>query len=183
MPDANPLPEKGDATVEKVELRGYGTEKSQEIGHADEDQIVGSEKEIEEAMPAGWTIMRPLKKRIANASSKKDRKKSNAELAITETNDTGDRAGGIGGVVDLENLDEVNSGDELLEQDEERRLRRRRDIGQNAETEVDEVVVDPGQYKVYKRRWFGLVQLVLLNIIVSWDVSFSLDPYSSKDNE
>ncbi|KAK4232478.1 major facilitator superfamily domain-containing protein [Podospora fimiseda] len=25
------------------------------------------------------------------------------------------------------------------------------------------------QYKVYKRRWFGLVQLTLLNIIVSWD--------------
>lgn len=26
-------------------------------------------------------------------------------------------------------------------------------------------------YRVYKRRWFGLVQLTLLNIIVSWDVS------------
>lgn len=26
-------------------------------------------------------------------------------------------------------------------------------------------------YRVYKRRWFGLAQLVLLNIIVSWDVS------------
>lgn len=26
------------------------------------------------------------------------------------------------------------------------------------------------KYKVYKRRWFGLVQLTLLNIIVSWDV-------------
>lgn len=26
-------------------------------------------------------------------------------------------------------------------------------------------------YKVYKRRWFGLLQLVLLNIVVSWDVS------------
>lgn len=26
-------------------------------------------------------------------------------------------------------------------------------------------------YKVYKRRWFGLFQLALLNIIVSWDVS------------
>jgi hypothetical protein len=26
-------------------------------------------------------------------------------------------------------------------------------------------------YKQYKRRWFGLVQIVLLNIIVSWDVS------------
>ncbi len=31
---------------------------------------------------------------------------------------------------------------------------------------------DQGQptYKVYKRRWFGLVQLTLLNIIVSLDV-------------
>ena len=27
------------------------------------------------------------------------------------------------------------------------------------------------RYKVYKRRWFGLLQLTLLNIIVSWDVS------------
>jgi hypothetical protein len=26
-------------------------------------------------------------------------------------------------------------------------------------------------YKVYKRRWFGLVQLTLLNIVISWDVS------------
>lgn len=29
-------------------------------------------------------------------------------------------------------------------------------------------------YKVYKRRWFGLLQLTLMNIIVSWDVSLSL---------
>ena len=27
------------------------------------------------------------------------------------------------------------------------------------------------EYRVYKIRWFGLVQLVLLNIVVSWDVS------------
>ena len=27
------------------------------------------------------------------------------------------------------------------------------------------------RFKVYKRRWFGLLQLTLLNIIVSWDVS------------
>lgn len=26
-------------------------------------------------------------------------------------------------------------------------------------------------YKVYKRRWFGLVELVLLNVVASWDVS------------
>lgn len=28
-------------------------------------------------------------------------------------------------------------------------------------------------YRTYRRRWFGLVQLTLLNIIVSWDVSRS----------
>ena len=27
------------------------------------------------------------------------------------------------------------------------------------------------RYRVYKRRWFGLAQLILLNIFVSWDVS------------
>lgn len=27
-----------------------------------------------------------------------------------------------------------------------------------------------GEYRVYRRRWFGLAQLVILNIIVSWDV-------------
>jgi hypothetical protein len=25
-------------------------------------------------------------------------------------------------------------------------------------------------FRVYKRRWFGLIQLILLNIVVSWDV-------------
>ncbi len=33
-------------------------------------------------------------------------------------------------------------------------------------------------YKVYKRRWFGLVQLVLLNIVVSWDVRFLPSSFS-----
>lgn len=27
-----------------------------------------------------------------------------------------------------------------------------------------------GEYRVYKRRFLGLIQLVLLNIVVSWDV-------------
>lgn len=36
---------------------------------------------------------------------------------------------------------------------------------------VDNVPTDePVDYKVYKIRWFGLMQLVLLNIVVSWDV-------------
>ena len=37
---------------------------------------------------------------------------------------------------------------------------------------IDNVPTDePADYKVYKIRWFGLMQLVLLNIVVSWDVS------------
>ncbi|KAI0377020.1 MFS general substrate transporter [Hypomontagnella monticulosa] len=40
--------------------------------------------------------------------------------------------------------------------------------------EVENASIEDGDrgsitYKVYKRRWFGLVQLTLLNIIVSWD--------------
>ena len=37
-------------------------------------------------------------------------------------------------------------------------------------TEGEGVVGEGRVYKTYKRRWFGLVQLVLLNIVVSWDV-------------
>lgn len=29
------------------------------------------------------------------------------------------------------------------------------------------------RFRVYKRRWFGLAQLVLLNVVVSWDVCIS----------
>jgi hypothetical protein len=31
---------------------------------------------------------------------------------------------------------------------------------------------DAGEYKLYKRRWFGLIALTFLNIIVSWNVSW-----------
>ncbi|RYP49898.1 hypothetical protein DL768_004434 [Monosporascus sp. mg162] len=33
----------------------------------------------------------------------------------------------------------------------------------------DQGQADATEYKVYKRRWFGLLQLTLLNIVVSWD--------------
>jgi hypothetical protein len=39
-----------------------------------------------------------------------------------------------------------------------------------ARPEGELAVATPRTYKTYKRRWFGLLQLVLLNIIVSWDV-------------
>ncbi len=34
----------------------------------------------------------------------------------------------------------------------------------------------PVEYRVYRVRWFGLTQLILLNIVVSWDVSRSIGP-------
>jgi hypothetical protein len=33
-----------------------------------------------------------------------------------------------------------------------------------------EIAATRGSFRVYKRRFFGLFQLVLLNIIISWDV-------------
>lgn len=33
-----------------------------------------------------------------------------------------------------------------------------------------EIAATRGSFRVYKRRFFGLLQLVLLNIVISWDV-------------
>lgn len=46
---------------------------------------------------------------------------------------------------------------------------------ENGDAEGDGPVEGQGhrEYRVYKRRWFGLVQLTLMNIVVSWDVSIS----------
>lgn len=43
------------------------------------------------------------------------------------------------------------------------------------QTETDAPSIQT-EYRVYKRRFFGLAQLVLLNIIVSWDVSRNINP-------
>ncbi|TVY23333.1 Solute carrier family 49 member A3, partial [Lachnellula hyalina] len=109
-----------------------------------------------------------------------DRKgNGNGDFKITETNGSGgaDRDGdgdGEGGVGDMDVLGEVRSDDELLgeEEDEVQRQRVPNSNG-GANTQLDGTVEgeeeDVVEYKVYKRRWFGLVQLVLLNIVVSWD--------------
>lgn len=46
-----------------------------------------------------------------------------------------------------------------------------------------EVTGDQTVYKLYKRRWFGLIQLVLLNIVVSWDVSLHSNSKSAMSTE
>lgn len=40
-----------------------------------------------------------------------------------------------------------------------------------ADSKSEELPATRPVYKVYKRRFWGLAQLVLLNIIISWDVS------------
>jgi len=57
---------------------------------------------------------------------------------------------------------QVDSGDELMTLDTQ---------GSRSDAAMIEA---PGRYRVYKIRWFGLIQLVLLNIIVSWDVSSTM---------
>ncbi|TAQ87402.1 hypothetical protein B7494_g4268 [Chlorociboria aeruginascens] len=81
-------------------------------------------------------------------------KKEEGELLITETNSSASRTAGA------EGLTAVSTYERLIEN------------GNGGNREGGEAVLQ--EFKVYKRRWFGLVQLVLLNIIVSWDwLSFS----------
>lgn len=54
-------------------------------------------------------------------------------------------------------------------------LQERRATGEGeGDVEAEEGSIRQGvstEYRTYKRRWFGLAQLTLMNIIVSWDVS------------
>lgn len=117
--------------------------------------------------------MRPLKMRglkkgsssngtVDGDSRSSADKKEDGDLKITETDGDGD---GVGEVGEVDVLSEVRSDDGLL-----------RDEGVPAGSAPGALdgEGDAAVYKVYKRRWFGLVQLVLLNIIVSWDVSIPL---------
>jgi hypothetical protein len=66
-------------------------------------------------------------------------------------------------------LSEVTSNDGLLSEEDGARAGSRGAAGDHT---ANGAPGDGGNsYKVYKRRWFGLFQLALLNIIVSWDVS------------
>jgi FLVCR family MFS transporter 7 len=128
--------------------------------------------------------MRPLRKKgnkssaTATGASGNERaidSKADPDLKVTETNGSGSRVG------EVEALHDLRSDDELLGDDEEGpgRATQNGNAGAHALQSNDgaweESDVHGGlEYKVYKRRWFGLFQLVLLNIIVSWDVSLSL---------
>ena len=139
-------------TIEKSE---FGENKTKKTPKAHGDSIL-----------PGWTIMRPLRMKAMGRAKKPT---ENGNGTVSERASGSDEGGNrdIKGVTtngtasstgDLEVLTTMRSDDDLLDNDD--------DAPREPTTGTDGVV-----YKVYKRRWFGLVQLVLLNIIVSWDVS------------
>jgi len=107
--------------------------------------------------------------------------KRNDELKVMQTNSSGNGPHEIG---EVEALHEVRSDDELLGDEEGDSAPQRATAGTQGDGndggEGVERTASGGEYKVYKRRWFGLVQLVLLNIIVSWDVSCRLCSSASR---
>lgn len=152
--------------------------------------------EKERGLPAeslpGWTIMRPLRKKGTKTSGSASGPNGVSNANGTELSMDGKNGNGLKtmdsttssdgyGVGEIEALREIRSDDELLEDDG----RGTRPQGHHSDHhnlqsngDIPERTVSGGvQYKVYKRRWFGLVQLVLLNIIVSWDVSAPEAPY------
>lgn len=150
-------------------------------------RFFGKEKEISGETVPGWTIMRPLKRKghkgsdsgikLVDTNSRNGSQRNNkAEgdfkvMESSRTNESGDSYGGIG---EVETLHDVRSDDELLEAESttERHHGETTDHTlQSNSTPAERSVTGGIEFKVYKRRWFGLIQLVLLNIIVSWDVS------------
>jgi hypothetical protein len=104
--------------------------------------------------PIGWMDLKNMGSRI-RIRGQKDKN----ELRNTESSASADPSA----------LSEVRSNDRLLsEEDGAAEAARGIDGVPNANGDAARGATT---YKVYKRRWFGLFQLALLNIIVSWDVS------------
>lgn len=96
-----------------------------------------------------------------------DWKGGHMRIDSNEHEPTGSSDSGKGDDIELRNQDkaqEVAGG---------RRRQYPDALGDEDPSSVDEAIGDGTFqfYRVYKRRWFGLVQLTLLNIVVSWDVS------------
>ena len=169
------------------------TEKPQDIQlqgapNNNKTEPLANEKTAPEPVPGGFSFLRTIKMRglkgrgsgsaspapstdsnVGNGNGSGIDSKNNDELEVTQSNGSGDGPDRIG---EVEALHEVRSDDELLGDDERGSTTLRggaQEGGNNSTGAAD--VVGGRVYKVYKRRWFGLIQLVLLNIIVSWDVS------------
>jgi hypothetical protein len=83
-----------------------------------------------------------------------------------EKSEARNREGGESGSGDPGTLTEVTSNDGLLSEEDGGAGERARG-GEGGAVVNGESVLGTGTYRVYKRRWFGLFQLALLNIIVT----------------
>jgi hypothetical protein len=114
---------------------------------------MGTSGDNDSGAPIGWMGLKSMGS-IIRVRSQEDK---NA-LRNTETRTS---AG-------LSVLSDVTSNDGLLSEEDGRgRGAGGADGGPDANGDAAHAATT---YKVYKRRWFGLFQLALLNIIVSWDV-------------
>lgn len=182
--------------VEYTEDLEKEIEKEKELERGGEK---GEEKKEEEAhhhhhhgMPKGWTAMKDLRGKQKQKPKHKDGGRANGTHMHTQTDmrklQEDDDEGRVeeAEVEDVDDLDlaELNSGDDLLPDEEEAGTRRGGTAAHGTDGAADQRLrgeslerrttgSNGGTFKVYKRRWFGLVQLVLLNIIVSWDVSIA----------
>ncbi|KAF7907655.1 uncharacterized protein EAF01_005241 [Botrytis porri] len=178
---------------EKDRARGEGKGEDLGIGEigiiekGDRERNIEKEAHYHHGMPKGWMAMKEPRGRSKQKSRNKAGERmngtntqtgmSNTEIAKGRENEEG--RGTEDQVEDIDDLDltELNSGDDLLPDEEEGGVRRG---GVGGDGVADEGLrrrssergaggANAGNFKVYKRRWFGLVQLVLLNVIVSWD--------------
>ena len=122
--------------------------------------------------------MRPLKKSGAKATAMDDnfangKPNNDGHVQDLEHVKTGASGPGTG---NIDALREVRTHDELLRDGGSgdgipRRENGDRDLQDDNGAGLEGTVSGGGPFKTYKRKYFGLVQLVLLNIIISWDVS------------
>jgi hypothetical protein len=135
--------------------------------------------------------MRPLRRKGGKASetasatwldtsaSKEEEPRINSQAE--DDRDSAQSKGSGYGLGHTETLREVTSEDGLLQENQEQEHTARNghaNDNANDDGPLDSNAPREGaladeapRFKTYKRRWFGVVQLVLLNTIVSWDVS------------
>lgn len=136
--------------------------------------VTGKGLESQSETVPGWTIMRPL--RMGRLKGKGAPTASTREVKNGGSSDGNDLKGAqtndATGAGEVEALSNVRSLDGLLEGDTPDRRSGDAARGHNAGRDYEgEEPLGGQEFKVYKRRWFGVAQLVLLNIVVSWDVS------------
>jgi hypothetical protein len=105
--------------------------------------------------PIGWMSMKNMGSKVRVRSTKEKNAVRNTQSSASGDPDA---------------LTEVTSNDGLLSEEDGGREAGRGVEGGAAVN--GEAAPGAGTFQVYKRRWFGLFQLALLNIIVSWDVSY-----------